>query len=150
MVRQCGGWRRRGYHHGTHDRCDPTDECCPAKPSAVVVSVTATDDAADESGGTGTFTITRTGSLDLALPVYFGLGGTAVVGSDFVASAASPVTIPAGEASVAVTITPIADGSGEGEETVVLAVIPSIYGGYDVNLSAYQDSLTIADTVEEI
>jgi hypothetical protein len=112
-----------------------------------LVSVAATDSAASESGDTGLFTITRTGSTAQPVNIYFGLTGTAAIGSDYTASAASPVTIPAGSVSVTVTVTPLADIVTEGNETVILSVVPSIYGGYDVNLAAFSAVMTIADVV---
>ena len=150
MVRQCGGWRRAGHHRGTHDRCDPTDDCCPSKPGAVVVSITATDDAASEDGGTGTFTITRTGSTVDALPVYFGIGGTAQLGVDYTASASSLVTIPAGSSSVTVTITPLQDAVADVDETVILSIVPGPGLLYDILASAYQDTVTITDVAGEV
>jgi hypothetical protein len=148
MVRQCGGWRRVGPERGTHDLCDPTDDCCPSKPGGTVLSVSATDDAASEDGSTGTFTITRTGSTEAALPVYFALGGTATLGTDYTASATSPVTIAAGQSSVTVTITPATDATTEGDETVILSIVPHPNLLYDILMSAYQDTVTITDAEE--
>lgn len=145
MVRQCGNWRRRGYHRGTQDRCDPIDDCCPGRPGGITLSVAATDDAASEDGSTGTFTITRTGSTADALLVYFTLGGTATLTTDYSASAESPVTIPAGASSVTVTITPTEDELTEGDETVILSVVPHPNLAYDILITAYQDTLTITD-----
>lgn len=149
MVRQCGGWRRRGPQHGTHDLCDPTDDCCPPKPGSVLVSVDATDAAASEDGSTGTFTITRTGSTSAALLVYFGWSGSATLGTDFTASATSPVTIPAGASSVTVTVTPVSDALTEGNETAILSLTPHPNLSYEIVLSAYQDTVTIADVIGE-
>jgi hypothetical protein len=145
MVKQCGGYRRVGPQRGTHDLCDPTDDCCPAKPGATVVSVTATDDAASEDGGTGTFTISRTGSTESALLVYFAIGGTADLDTDYTASATSPVTIPAGSSSVTVTITPLEDAVTDVDETVILSIVPHPNLSYDILASAYQDTVTITD-----
>lgn len=145
LTKQCGGYRRTGPQRGTHDLCDPTDDCCPSKPGGVVVSVVATDNQASEGGGTGTFTLSRTGSTAAALPVYFGLGGTATLDTDYTASTASPVTIPAGSSSVTVTITPIADAVTEGDETVILSIVPHPNLSYDILASAYQGTITIAD-----
>lgn len=148
MVRQCGLWKRRGFHHGTHDRVDPIDDPCPMPSAAafVQVSVAATDSAAAESGDTGTFTITREGNTSKALDVYFGLTGTADIGVDYTASVSSPVTIPAGASSVTVTITPLQDAVSEGNETVILSLVPTTYGPiYDIDWSAHAATVTIED-----
>lgn len=87
-----------------------------------VVSITATDSAATEAGtNTGTITATRTGSTSASLTVYFTLGGSATNGSDYATLGAS-VTIPAGQASAAVTVTPLNDGLQEGNEQVWLTL----------------------------
>ena len=53
----------------------------------------------------GVFTFTRTGPTTFALQVNFDIGGTATNGADYQAIGAA-VTIPAGQASATVTITP--------------------------------------------
>jgi hypothetical protein len=55
------------------------------------------------------------------LTVRYTLAGTAVNGNDYAALSGS-LTIPAGAASAAVTVTPIDDTEVEGNETVILAV----------------------------
>ncbi len=80
---------------------------------------------ARESGGLdGAFLVTRTGPLDSDLAVHFALSGAATEGDDYTAPA-SPIVIPAGQTSVAVTITPIADDFFEGDETVILTLLQS-------------------------
>lgn len=70
------------------------------------VSVTATDNLAAKPGkDTGTFKVTRTGSLTSSLKVYFAFGGTALKGADY-ATSASPVVIPANAASANVMLFP--------------------------------------------
>src|SRR6185503_14682136 len=54
------------------------------------------------------FTFTRSGSTANDLQVFFSIHGTAINGEDY-ERIASPVTIPAGSASVEVQITPISD-----------------------------------------
>ncbi len=89
------------------------------------VSVTATDPAAAEAGpDAGTFTISRTGNLSLPLAVYFAAGGTARRGSDYALSE-SPVTIPAGNASVPLPVVPVDDAEREANETVILRLAGS-------------------------
>jgi Calx-beta domain-containing protein/K319-like protein len=82
-----------------------------------MVSIRATDNSANESGDTGTFTITRTGPTTAELRVTFAITGTATNGVDY-AALASPVIIPIGESSVTLTVSPVDDGPGDGSETV--------------------------------
>lgn len=148
MVRQCGLWRRRGYQHGTHDRVDPIDDPCPMPSAAaqILVSVEAIDAAADEGGDTGTFRITRVGNLSQALVVYFGLSGTADLGTDYTSSHIASATIPAGASTVDVTITPIADAVSDDEETVILSIALTSYGPlYDIDWDNYQATVTITE-----
>ncbi|MEZ5417241.1 MAG: Calx-beta domain-containing protein [Vicinamibacterales bacterium] len=92
-----------------------------------VVEVVATDPTASEAGADpGVFTFTRSGGdFARALTVGFTRSGTASLGSDF-ATILSSVTIPAGQSSVTLTITPVDDGLVEGPETVVVTVNPSV------------------------
>ena len=86
-----------------------------------VVSVEATDAGAAEAGANpGAFTISRTGSTAAPLTVRWALGGTARISRDY--AAPFQATIPAGAASVDVTVRPVNDLLVEGEETVVLAL----------------------------
>ncbi len=91
-----------------------------------VVSIAAVDGSAAETlagqtANTGSYRITRTGSLTSPLTVNLARGGTATSGSDFFALPTS-VTIPAGSASTTITLTPRDDSLVEGTETVVLFV----------------------------
>lgn len=85
------------------------------------VTVTATDAVAGEPADPGTFTIARTGDTAAALDVGVAIGGTAST-SDYTPTLVSPVTIPAGAASVDVVITPVDDGDAESLETVTVTV----------------------------
>jgi len=109
--------------------------------------VTASDPLAGETGanGTGTFRLTRTGSAILmALPVTvsFTLTGTATNGTDYT-SIPLTKTFLAGQASVDVLVTPVADATVEGPETVILTlttVAPYELGSPDTA------TVTITDT----
>jgi len=95
------------------------------------VSLTATDSSATESGtGTGTITVTRTGPTGASLTVNYAVGGSATNGSDY-ATLGTSVTIPAGQASASITVTPLDDGEAEGNEQVwlMLADDPSYTAG---------------------
>ena len=85
------------------------------------LTVTATDPDASESGDPGAFTLVRTGSIAQALTVSFALSGTASFSTDY-SSIPPLVTIPAGEPSVTVTLSPIQDSNNEGTESVTLTV----------------------------
>ena len=96
-----------------------------------LISAVATDATATEAGPTtGTYTLTRTGDLTLALfNVNFAMSGTATNGGDYSLSAGS-VSFPANQASVTVTLTPSNDGIVEGDETAVLTITDG--ANYDV------------------
>ncbi len=93
-----------------------------------IVSVTASDSAASETGpDTGEWTISRTGNTDAALSVPFTLSGTANSGSDYNLSSASPLTIPIGQSSITVTLTPVDDSDVEsGGETAMLTLTEDV------------------------
>jgi hypothetical protein len=91
------------------------------------VSVTATDSDAKEPvaspaapANPGVFTISRTGAVTEALEIGYAFGGTATYGVDYTATLPEmgTVTIPAGQSSITVTITPLADSTAENPETV--------------------------------
>ena len=109
------------------------DGSLPSTPSTVTINVAAlptvtiaaTDANASETGpDPGVFTFTRTGPTTLGLPINFTSGGTATNFFDY-QTISSQVTIPAGQTSATVTITPVADALIEPAETVVLTIDPS-------------------------
>ncbi|MBD1824126.1 choice-of-anchor I family protein [Cyanobacteria bacterium FACHB-DQ100] len=118
------------------------DNDAPLVPS---VSITATDANAAESGttvNTGSFTITRTGDTTAALTVTYTAGGTSTNGSDY-NNLPGTVTIPAGQSSATLTITPVNDGNTtEGNETVILNLVDG--AAYDLG-STSSATVTIAD-----
>lgn len=99
---------------------DPTTH--PSNPSGPV-TLTAPDRFAAESGadGGGRITVTRSGSTALPLTVNYTVSGTATPGSDYTALSGS-VTIPSGQASANVDVTPLDDNLFETGETVILTV----------------------------
>ena len=106
------------------------------------VSVTASDANASETGpDAGSFTFTRTGSTARALVVQYRLAGSATNGADYTSLGGS-VTIPAGQASVLVTVAPADDPDFEGPETVDVTVQPA--GAYTTGSSATA-TVTIRD-----
>ena len=95
-----------------------------------VVTVNATDALATEAGPTtGTFVFSRTGDPSDSLLVFFSRGGTAAtsnVGPQDYANIGQSVTIPAGQTSATVTITPLRDNLVEGPETATLTIDPRL------------------------
>jgi hypothetical protein len=110
-------------------------------PPLPTVTVTATDANASESGDTGRFTVTRTGSTAGALTVSFTLAGTAQNGTDYQQLPTS-VTIPVGASSATIGVNPVDDTAVEGSESVVL--ILSANAAYTVG-SPDRATVTIAD-----
>ena len=91
------------------------------------VSVISLDTTATESGGnSASFTFTRTGNLDRSLTVNYVSSGTATSGSDFNALPGS-ITIPQGATRASVTLTAIDDALNEGDETVIITVVDSVF-----------------------
>jgi N-acetylneuraminic acid mutarotase len=110
-------------------------------PTTPTLSIAATDNSAAESGtNTGKFTITRSGSTSASLLVNYAIGGSATNGTDY-STIGGSITIPAGAASAAITVTPKDDASVEGNETVVLTLSPK--SGYALGTSSA--TVTIAD-----
>jgi hypothetical protein len=104
------------------------------------VTIVATGTSAAEDGPvSGTFTITRTGGTEVALPVSFNIGGTAANGADYQAIG-TPVTIASGSSSATVTITPISTNIARANPTVTLAVASSL--SYNLG-GAVSDTITI-------
>ena len=90
-----------------------------------LVSVTAFDASAVEAvANPGVFRLTRTGTaaqLALPLTVTFTLTGTAVNGTDY-GSLPLTATFLANQATVDVTVNPLADSTAEDAETVILTL----------------------------
>jgi len=109
-------------------------------PAVIIVATTGT---ASEFGQVpGAFTISRTGGTDIGLPVAFGIGGSAVNGTDYQAIGTS-TTISAGSSSTTVAITPILRQLAVGTRTVTLTASSSTLYDLGAHLS---DTVTIQDT----
>ncbi|MCU0777190.1 MAG: choice-of-anchor D domain-containing protein [Akkermansiaceae bacterium] len=88
------------------------------------------DTVAEDSGGGLVFTFTRNGGTGSPLAVDFAVGGTAGFPGDYTADGADSfsassgtLTIPAGSASAALTLVPVADPVLEVDETATLTVL---------------------------
>jgi hypothetical protein len=105
------------------------------------ISIAAVDATASEPGtDTGLFRITRVGPTDAALTVSLFWDGTAVNGVDYQARP-NTVVIPAGAASVDITVVPIDDTIYD-PEIVTLTLLPSAAYGIGVPSTA---SITLLD-----
>lgn len=114
---------------------------------APLVTVTSTQPAMSEVGPQpGNFKLTRTRDIEQSLSIGVMRGGSAAAGADY-ESFASVIAFPAGEASVTVPVTPIADTALEGTETVVVTAAGG--AGYRVHRSSRAVTLTIADSQYE-
>ena len=110
-----------------------------------IVGITATDGLASETGSDpGVLHFTRSGSTSAALTVVYTIatGTGQATSGDYTPSLTGSQTIPAGAASVDVTITPVDDALVEGTETLTLTL--SDTGNYDVGANA-SASVTIQD-----
>lgn len=97
---------------------------------------------ASESGDGATCIVSRTGPTDGPLTVDFTLSGTATNGGDY-ASIGTSVTIPAGQPSVNIVISPIQDNTIEGDESVIITLSAS--GTYLLDSSASSGSAFMVD-----
>ncbi len=103
------------------------------------------------------YTLTRTGSTAGALTVSFGVGGTAVLGTDYTESGAATftaksgtVTFAPGSATAAVTLAPLPDNETEPNETAVLTVSAGssyLVGGYSQVTGTITDTSAIVSVV---
>jgi hypothetical protein len=92
------------------------------------IVVEATVATANEAGsGAGIFTVRRpAGAETLDTVVAYEVAGTATPGGDYAVLSGS-VTIPAGQTSATIEVAPVSDFALEGEETVVVTLLPGLY-----------------------
>jgi hypothetical protein len=107
------------------------------------VSVTSPDPDSSEAGDSATFTITRDGDTSAALTVNVTFSGTATNGLDY--NLPLTAVIPATQASVDVTFTPLSDAESEFLETVVLSLGGS--AEYDLGAPTAATAVIIDDNV---
>jgi hypothetical protein len=87
-----------------------------------LVSVTAPDATANETGDPGTFVFTRTGDLSAPLDVTVAITGTATNGSDYQPLSAT-VSFAAGQGTMNVDVQPILDVAFDSPETVIVTIV---------------------------
>ncbi len=106
------------------------------------VSIAATDNQASENGGnSGVFTVTRVGDLSNALDVNIVVGGSAQNGLDYSHIGPSVYFAP-GVSVVTLTVSPFSDGIVEQDEIVEIVLQPS--GNYLLD-SGFAANLVIRD-----
>ena len=88
-----------------------------------IVSIQASNNAAEEGALPGTFLVSRTGPLDLPLEVEYEMGGSASNGLDYL-RLPGRVTLRAGQASAPIVVVPIDDRLQETDETIALTLAP--------------------------
>lgn len=97
----------------------------PPPPQTNIVTITATDPEAFETGlDTATFTVTRSFATNTPLTVLYAIGGTATAGTDYQPLSGS-TQIPANETQSSIILIPILDLIDEETETVELSLLPS-------------------------
>jgi hypothetical protein len=119
------------------------------------LDITASDDSAGEPADHGRFNITRSGTeTGEALAVSFTVSGTAVRGVRYelrddggAVLAADAVTIPAGKASVNVTVHVVDDDVNQGDQDVVLNITGNGFenGTKTASITIVDDELPPAD-----
>ncbi|MDJ1184094.1 S8 family serine peptidase [Roseofilum casamattae] len=125
------------------------------------VTISTTDGVAAENSGsnTATFTVTRTGNTAAALTVNYTTSGTATNGTDYQALSGT-VTIPAGQTTATIIVTPNDDVVQEAQENVTLTLNNSaayLVGSPNIATATIYDNdlvyvapayTTVGDTVE--
>ena len=89
-----------------------------------LVTLSVSDHLAKEAGqDTAKWTLARTGDNSEPLSVPYTLSGSATEGSDYTVNKASPITFPAGQSEVVVTLTPVDDAvAAEGDELAIMTL----------------------------
>jgi len=106
------------------------------------VTLSATNPVVSEGGGSGVFTITRSGATTAELRVFYTVAGTAWPGDDYQLLAGA-VDIPIGSSSQTVSITPINDALLEGDETLVITLAAS--SGYIIDHPSRETIILVDD-----
>jgi hypothetical protein len=109
-----------------------------------VVSVTASDASASEANrDPGLLLVSRSGPTTGPLTVYYGVSGSALHGTDYIALTGQ-IVIPAGANRVPLVITPYDDDLGEGDPESVVFNLTTYNGVYQLG-EAYSATVNIAD-----
>jgi hypothetical protein len=92
-------------------------------------------DASLPQNTAGQFTITRSGDTSGAVTIPLSISGSAVAGTDYQAIA-TPVTIPAGQTTVTIAVTPVSGDYFTGSRAVSLALAAASDFSYQLGSSA--------------
>ncbi len=123
------------------------------------VTLTIDDGSAAEAGqDSGSFTVTRTGSTASSLSVWVTVGGTATNGADYSVPNLSgrggsnySISIPGGQTSRTLILTPLLDNLSEGTETFTVELRAPGDGGNDYTIGAPSSGqIDITDDVAEV
>lgn len=135
------GWSRPGQ---TGLAVIPGEHLAPVRPAVSLYAEAPT--TAEGSAQPARFRAVRTGGpLAAPLVVRYAIRGTATAGTDYQALTGT-VTIPAGQASAFVDVSPLADAATEGAERVTIELQDG--PGYDVGLTSERTATaTIQDDV---
>ncbi|MFM9959747.1 MAG: trypsin-like serine protease [Planctomycetaceae bacterium] len=87
--------------------------------SVVARDATAAETRVGQTVNRGQFTISRTGSTAASLTLAYSAAGTATNGTDY-SRLSGTVTVPVGQSSVSLNVSPVDDSQVEGTESVVL------------------------------
>ena len=85
-------------------------------------SFTTSAQSVSEGAGTATVTVQLSRPADQDVTISYSLSGTALNGTDYTVSPASPIVIAQGESTKVLTVTITNDSSVENDETVVLTL----------------------------
>ena len=122
-----------------------TDNDVAPPPVTPVITVSATDAEASEVGGnTGTFNLTRSGSLNSTLVVRYTAAGTATGAADY-AALSGFAFFAFGAATTTVVVAPVNDSAYEPIETIVLNVTDG--DKYDVGAGGSATVNLVSDDV---
>jgi hypothetical protein len=130
-----------GYRVGTAKTATVT--IADSNTPAVTVTATIPGGGAEAGPTSGQFTFTRRGDKSVGLTVNFSVAGTAnTTGGVDYGDLGTSVSIPSGQSTVTLPVTPVNDTIAELDETVVLTVEDG--AGYTVG-AAKTATVTIAD-----
>ena len=112
------------YHIQAYNLAGYSDFAGTTVQTLTKISIAATDATAQEAtSNTATLTVSRVGETTGALAVTYAIAtgaGQAGQGTRYTLSPASPVTIPDGSSSAAITITPLSDAAVLGTQSITL------------------------------
>jgi len=110
----------------------------PTYKVATSYSNSSSGNAAMEGCSSGIFSFTLPSATSSPYTIHYTIAGTATNGTDY-PTIPDSITIPAGQDSAAIVITPILDGITEGKETVIL--------NYTVGCTNLSDTVFIIDDI---